>query len=230
MNLPRLFRSTFLFFGLFLPCLIQLHAQNAQLSGIVRDSSGAVIRDAKIRVEDVATHVASEVTTNAQGVYSLPSLPPGTYRIRARSSGFEQKAIQDLKVEVAAKVSLNISLQVGSESQTVSVDASGLQINTTDAAVSTVIDQKFVENIPLNGRSFQSLLTAVPGVTAVPATRGQGFGGELTVNGMRTEANYYTVDGVSMNTGASSATPGCRIRGIYSQPDWARYNAELDLH
>jgi hypothetical protein len=208
MNLPRLFRSTFLFFGLFLPCLIQLHAQNAQLSGIVRDSSDAVIRDAKIRVEDVATHVASEVTTNAQGVYSLPSLPPGTYRIRARSSGFEQKAIQDLKGEVAAKVSLNISLQVGSESQTVSVDASGLQINTTDAAVSTVIDQKFVENIPLNGRSFQSLLTAVPGVTAVPATRGQGFGGELTVNGMRTEANYYTVDGVSMNTGASSATPG----------------------
>lgn len=183
-------------------------AQNAKLSGVVRDASEAAIPNASIEIENTVTHVKWDTRTNEEGVYTAASLPPDTYRLIVSAPGFAQEIIEPLKVDVAAKISLDVILKVGTQSQTVSVDASGLQIDTTDGAASTVINREFVENIPLNGRSFQSLLTAVPGVTVVPSTRGQGFGGELTVNGMRAEANYYTVDGVSMNTGAAPSTPG----------------------
>jgi hypothetical protein len=182
--------------------------RNAQLSGLIRDSSHAAVRDAAIQVENTSTHVKWSATSNGNGLYFAPSLSPGVYRITVQSPGFEQQVVEDLKLEVEAKVSFDITLKVGSEKQSVTVDASGIQINTTDAAVSTVLDQKFVENMPLNGRSFQSLLTAVPGVSVVPSSNGQGYSGELTVNGMRTESNYYLVDGVSMNTGAAASTPG----------------------
>ncbi|MDE1175837.1 MAG: TonB-dependent receptor [Edaphobacter sp.] len=182
-------------------------AQNAQLSGLVRDSSKASIPNAAIELESTSTHVKWQARSNGEGLYLLPSLQPGVYRMTVQARGFDQQVIQGLKLEVAAKVSLEITLKVGSENQTVTVDGSGLQMNTMDASVSTVIDQKFVENIPLNGRSFQSLLSLVPGVTAVPSN-GVGSGGEMTVNGQRTEANYFTVDGVSANSGAGLSTPG----------------------
>lgn len=183
-------------------------AQNAQLSGLVRDSTGALVPNASLKIENTGTHFVWEATSNGEGVYVLPSLPPGSYQIRVNASGFQQKVIRDLTLEVAGKSSLNVVLNVGSEDQSVTVNAGGVQIDTTDATVSTVVDQKLVENIPLNGRSFQSLLTAVPGVTVVPSSNGQGYSGELSVNGMRTESNYYIVDGVSMNTGAAASTPG----------------------
>jgi hypothetical protein len=183
-------------------------AQNAQLSGQVRDASGAAVVDAVLKIENQATNFAWEVRSNGDGVYLLPSLPPGDYRIAVSASGFQPREVRDLRLEVAGKSALNFVLTVDGEKQTVTVSASGMQIDTTDAAISTVVDQKFVENIPLNGRSFQSLLTAIPGVQVVPSTQGQGYGGEMSVNGMRTESNYYMVDGVSMNTGVAASTPG----------------------
>lgn len=186
---------------------ITAFAQNAQLSGLVRDSSNASIPNANIEIENTSTHVKGQSKSNSEGLYLLPSLQPGTYKLTVKAPGFDQQVFQNLKLEVAGKVSLEVTLKVGSENQTITVDGSGLQMNTIDASVSTVVDQKFVENMPLNGRSFQSLLTMVPGVTAVPSN-GVGYGGEMTVNGQRTEANYFTVDGVSANTGAGLSTPG----------------------
>jgi hypothetical protein len=110
-------------------------------------------------------------------------------------------------VTVGAKISLDFTLKVGLQSEQVSVDGSGENINTTDASVSTVIGRNFVENLPLNGRSFQSLITLSPGVTVVPSA-GVGSSGEISVNGQRTEANYYTIDGISANTGASVSSAG----------------------
>jgi hypothetical protein len=131
------------------------------------------------------------------------------------AAGFEKKVIDDITLEVAGKVTMNVTLAVGGMSQTVTVNGSGLNINTTDASVSTVIDRQFVENIPLNGRSFQSLLTMVPGVSIVPS-QGAGIGGEVSVNGQRTEANYFTVDGVSANTGASATSGTTGFGGGFS--------------
>jgi len=88
----------------------------------------------------------------------------------------------------------------------VTVEAGASMLNTTDASVSTVVDQTYVKNMPLNGRSFQSLILLTPGiVTATPQQRGAvGTTGEFSVNGQRTESNYYTVDGVSANVGTAS--------------------------
>ncbi|WP_031496704.1 TonB-dependent receptor [Bryobacter aggregatus] len=182
--------------------------QPAELSGFVRDTTGAAVANARLTIRNLDTNVQLTVSSNGLGIYNLPSLPPGRYELSVEAVGFQKQIIEDIKLEVAAKVAREILLPVGSLSQAMTVNGSGININTVDASVSTVIDRHFVENMPLNGRSFQSLLTLVPGVTAVVSSRGTGQSGAMSVNGQRTESNYFTVDGVSANTGASPSTPG----------------------
>jgi hypothetical protein len=96
--------------------------------------------------------------------------------------------VGNLRLYVASKVSLDFVLHPGAVSRSVTVDGSGINLNTTDASVSMVIDRRLIENLPLNGRSFQSLMTLAPGVLVVPS-QGVGQSGELSVNGQRTESN-----------------------------------------
>lgn len=188
--------------------LIQpLVGQSAQLSGLVRDAMKAVVPNAVITLENLDTHEHLETKSNGDGLYSVPSLPPGRYQLTASAAGFEQQLVREFKVDVAGKASLDLTLHVGNETQTVSVDATGTQMNTVDASVSTVVDRKFVENLPLNGRSFQSLLTLIPGVVAVPSS-GSGTSGQIAANGMRSESNYFLIDGVSANGGVNNVSPG----------------------
>jgi hypothetical protein len=200
-------RKLVLFSCLALSSPMALLAQSAQIGGIVRDESRAAIPHASIVIESLDTHEKSETKSNGDGVYSLPSLQPGRYQLTVQAPGFEQKIFREFKVDVSAKASLDVVLKVGSEAQSVTVDATNAQMNTTDASVSTVIDRKFVENLPLNGRSFQSLLTLIPGVVAVPSS-GAGASGQLAVNGMRSESNNFQIDGVSANSGVNSSSPG----------------------
>ncbi len=182
-------------------------AQNARVSGLVSDAQKASVPSAVIEVVDQNTQVKTTAKSNGSGLYSIPSLPPGRYRISVSAPGFETQIIENVNLAVASKVSLDIVLHPGNVTQTVMVNGDSLEINTTDASVSTVVDRKFVENMPLNGRSFQSLLTVIPGVAVVPSS-GVGASGEITVNGQRTEANYFTVDGVAANTGNSPTANG----------------------
>jgi hypothetical protein len=177
------------------------------MSGLVRDQTKAVIPQAVITLENLDTHQHIETKSNGEGIYSVPSLLPGRYQLTATAPGFEQQIVREFKVDVAGKASLDLTLNVGSETQSVSVDATGTQMNTVDASVSTVVDRKFVENLPLNGRSFQSLLTLIPGVVTVPSS-GSGASGQIAVNGMRSESNYFTIDGVSANSGVNNSSPG----------------------
>lgn len=181
-------------------------AQNAEVSGLVMDAQKAVIPHATVELTNVATQVKTAATTNQTGIYTVASLQPGVYRLSASASGFQTQVMENVVVSVAAKLSFEFILRPGNVSQTVTVDASADNINTIDASVSTVIDHQFVENIPLNGRSFQPLMTLSPGVSVVPSVEGRN--GELTVNGQRTESNYFTVDGVSATTGANPTSPG----------------------
>jgi hypothetical protein len=190
-----------------------LLAQNAQLTGIVTDPSKAAIPHVTIEILNEQTQETTPANSNDTGFYTANALKPGTYRITFAATGFQTQVVEHATVAVAGKINLDVTLRPGGVSETVSVDASGLEINTVDATVSTVIDRQFVNTIPLNGRSFQSLLTAVPGVSVVPST-GTGNSGEFTVNGQRTEGNYFTVDGVSANTGASPS--GIGIGGGFS--------------
>jgi hypothetical protein len=181
--------------------------QSAQISGLVTDPSKAAIPEATVEIVNQNTDVKTSSRSNGSGLYIASSLIPGKYRISVTAPGFDMQVVENLVIEVGARASLDFVLHAGKVTESVTVDGTGLQINTTDATVSTVVDRQFVENIPLNGRSFQSLMTAVPGVVAVPS-QGVGYSGELSVNGQRTEANYFTVDGVSANTGASTSNAG----------------------
>jgi hypothetical protein len=190
-------------------CSIPLFAQNADISGTVTDPSGAVIRNASVRLVNENTLVERDIRTNRDGVFSAPSISPGLYQVYVEAPGFSTEVLNDVKIDVAAQINLPFRLKIGKSQQVVNIDASGLQMNTTDASVSTVIDRNFVENMPLNGRSFQDLISMTPGVvTASPQSSftSPGSNGDFSINGQRTESNYYTVDGVAANVSAGPST------------------------
>lgn len=183
-------------------------AQQSTLSGVVTDSNGAAIAGASVTLANQATAQTITSSTNDGGRYNFLSVQPGTYKLSIEASGFTAIDFENLVVETASKVVRDVRMEVRTLDTTVVINDEGVKVNNTDASVGTVINRRFVENIPLNGRSFQSLLTIVPGVTAV-ASSGTGSSGGISVNGQRTEANYFTVDGVSANTGLPpTGTPG----------------------
>ncbi len=182
----------------------------ATLSGTVEDQNGATVPGATITVLNNATASERQTTTNEQGYFTLPLLQPGSYTLTARRDGFAPVQFKNVVLNVGDQKALRIQLKAGDINAVVQVIDEVPLVNTESPAVSTVVDRQFVENMPLNGRSFQSLLTMAPGVAAVPNTGSQvaptalvGYGGEIAVNGQRTEANYFTVDGVSSNTGTA---------------------------
>jgi|HubBroStandDraft_6_1064221.scaffolds.fasta_scaffold00139_32 hypothetical protein len=181
---------------------------SATVTGEVTDQSGRVVPDVAIVFTNINTGSPYVTRTNRDGIYSLPGLEPGVYRANIAKDGFKSIVKPDIELHVQDQVSINFALQVGSVSETVTVQAQGININTTDAAVSTVIDRDFVANIPLNGRSFQDLLALVPGVSLYSVGGGVGSNGEFTVNGQRPEANYFAVDGVSANVGTAPGSFG----------------------
>ncbi len=218
-NLRRLPCSSFLLFfaaTFFVACLAVSSSAFAQteLAGVygrVTDQSGAVIVDADVEIKNVETNQSVTVKTNHDGLYTIPSLHPGHYLISARKPGFKTVTVTQLELNIQDNVVRNFALQVGSIAETVTITADDFHLNTTDGSVSTVVDQTYIKNMPLNGRSFQSLILLTPGVvTQTPqplgGPSGLGLTGEFSVNGQRPESNYYSVDGVSGNVGGSTSS------------------------
>src|SRR5262249_49169824 len=148
-------------------------------------------------VVNSATSLERTATTGDSGYFNIPLLPPGTYTVTARREGFAPLRAENVILNVGDQKALQIQLKTGDVNATVEVSSQAPLINESPA-VGTVVDRQFVENMPLNGRSFQSLLSLTPGVIAVTSASA-GVRGEFSVNGQRAEANYYTVDGVSAN-------------------------------
>src|SRR6266404_677656 len=140
------------------------------ISGLVLDPSGRAIAGAEILIVNDGTAVTYPGTTNGEGIYAIPNLPPGPYRIQVSKVGFKTLIKPDVVLNVQSAVAINFTLPVGAVAETVTVEGGAPLVNTQDASVSTVVDRRFVENMPLNGRSFQALITLTPGVTLTPTT------------------------------------------------------------
>jgi hypothetical protein len=179
--------------------------ETATLSGVVTDPKGDVVPEVEVMATRIETATALTTKTNGAGIYVFTSLPPGHYHLEVEKPGFKAIAIKDIELHVQDKVERNFALEIGSVSETVTVTAQGVNMNTTDASVSTVVDRQFAENLPLNGRSFQTLIQLTPGV--VLTTSSYDSDGQFSVNGQRADSNYWMVDGVSANVGVS-ASPG----------------------
>ena len=190
----------FLFLVSYSPVL-RAQSTNASLSGRITDPSKAVIADARIAAISAGTNLRYETATNSGGEYFLANLPPGGYRIEIEKSGFKKLIKPDVILHVQDVLEINFEMAVGSASETITVESGAPLVNTESATVSTVVDRTFVEDIPLNGRSFQTLLMLTPGVV-VTATAFDDQG-QFSVNGQRADANYFTVDGVSANFGVT---------------------------
>jgi|HubBroStandDraft_1064217.scaffolds.fasta_scaffold03761_5 hypothetical protein len=182
---------------------------NATISGGVTDASGDFIVNAEVEIANDFTGVVYSAATNNEGMYIVPILPPGHYHVQVSKPGFKTIIKADVVLNVQSALALNFTLPVGATSESITIDSASAAINTTDGSVSTVVDRQFVENMPLNGRSFQDLISMTPGVSTASPQSGSGPGaigatGDFSVNGQRTESNSYSVDGVSANVGAGN--------------------------
>lgn len=174
---------------------------NGTISGLVVDPSERAIAGAEVLVVNDATGVKYAGTTNGEGIYALPNLPPGSYRIQVSKIGFKTIIKPDVVLNVQSAVAINFTLPVGAISETLTVKGGAPLVNTESGSVSTVIDRSMVENLPLNGRTFNMLLQLTPGVViAQAASNNQG---QFSVAGQRTSANNFLIDGVSANFGVA---------------------------
>lgn len=188
---------------MFSPGRAGAQSATATLSGIVVDENGAVIPGVNIVVINIGQGFQRSTTTKDEGNFVVALLPPGTYIVKAERDGFATAEIREVVLNVNDQVALQIQLKVGTlVGQMVTVLERTSLINESPAVQSTV-DQRFVENLPLNGRSIQSLIGLTPGVILTKANAGEG--GQFSINGQRANANYFTVDGVSANVGVSAA-------------------------
>ncbi len=179
-----------------------LSAQTAELSGFVKDQSGATVPRAHIELRSQERGTRFRTTTNKEGLYGIPGLYPGSYDATVRAEGFRTLTRDGILLNVGDRAGLDFSLQLSGVSTSITVSptlafSGGEAPVTQGASVGTLVDQRFVSNMPLNGRSFQSLIHLTPGVAI--AASGAETPGQFSVNGQRTNANYITVDGVSAN-------------------------------
>jgi hypothetical protein len=191
---------------LFAGCL-SAQSPNGIINGLVLDPTGGVIAGAEIRIVNDATSVQYVGKTNGEGIYVVSDLPPGTYRLQVSKIGFKTLIKPDIILNVQDSLAINFTLPVGAASETITVVGGASLVNTESATVSTVVDRQFAENLPMNGRSFQTLIYLTPGVVVTPSNASDG--GQFSVNGQRASSNYWMVDGVSANIGVSATyNPG----------------------
>ncbi len=179
-------------------------AQNtASLNGVVSDPSGAVVRGATVTLQSESRGAEQHSKTNGDGVYVFPFVSPGSYLLSVQSQGFKRFQRTHIQVDTAQKSVADVRLEIGSATETVAVTGDRVLLNQSDGSVGGVIDRTLIENVPLNGRSLQSLFTMVPGVTLVAVgTSPDTTDGTIIVNGQRAMSNQLIVDGVSANVSA----------------------------
>jgi hypothetical protein len=187
-----------------------LHAQAVgEITGTVTDPTGAVVPSASITATNVSTGVSQTTLSTAAGNYTLARLPVGTYTVTAEAKGFKKGLANSITLDVSQQREVDFTLALEGVTATVEVSAAPPLINTTNATLAQVVSSEQVENLPLNGRNIEGLMTMQPGI--VPYTGNMGWmSGELAGNGNRGETAVGTLDGADISD-AEMGTSSLRI-------------------
>src|SRR5687767_7616625 len=173
------------------------------ITGEVKDGSGAVIPGASVTAQNTGTNATREMASNEAGAYTFSALPPGPYIVKAELAGF-RTVTREVSLQIEATVRVNFTMEIGTLAETTEVTGVAPLITTENATVGTVIENRRIVELPLNGRNFLSLVALSPNVSAEFAGAGQAGdrqGGsrasqQISISGQRREFNYYTLDGV----------------------------------
>ena len=186
------------------------------INGTVRDPQGAAVPNAEVTITEESTNATRTVKTNDEGFYSVPSLPVGRYTVSAAPAGFKKTISSGVELHIGDKVNVDLNLEVGAVGETVTVTGESSLVQTRNSDVSSLVTQKQVTELPLNGRNYAQLVTLVPGISPVTqAGAGGAFGTggtgldshvDMSVNGNGSNANMWTVDGVNNMDVGSNAT------------------------
>ena len=167
--------------------------------GNVLDESGAAIPGVAVKVTNEGTSAERSVIASSAGTYTVPALPPGIYTVQAEMAGFRIEVQKNLKLEVNQTLRVDLAMKVGEVSERVEVNGVAAQLQTDSSTVATTVDNKKVVELPLNGRSFTQLTILVPGAVGTGAATFQSSGTTVSISGLRSENNNYTLDGVNNN-------------------------------
>ena len=193
-----------LLFVLTLALPVRGQTPSGEISGIVTDASGLAVPGVSVTLANQATNVARTVQTNESGLYVISAIPPGTYDMKVELSGFGTVERKNILVQVGNAHRIPFTLQVGELSESIVVQAHSPLVQTENAAISTVIENRAIVELPLNGRNYLQLASLIPGATTNGPSSSQGkqrMGGQrnsfaLNVAGQRIHFNHYSLDGV----------------------------------
>ncbi|MDQ2834516.1 MAG: TonB-dependent receptor [Acidobacteriota bacterium] len=195
---------------------LQGQVSTGTVAGTVTDASGAVVADAPVVITNAATGITTRSSTSSAGLYSVPGLQVGIYRVSVTVPGFAPQQVNNVILNVGAQPEINIQLRVGSTSEKVNVTTAPPAIDVVTSTTMPVVDERTIVTLPLNGRDWTQLANLQPGVAAVRTQSpvavtnqraNRGVGNQLTVGGARPQQNNYRVDGISIND-YSNGGPG----------------------
>jgi len=192
-------KNSFRLLGGFLLAVTLVFGQTTtSVTGLVTDPSGAVVPNVSVELNNLDNGSKRDVTTDANGAYSVPQLAPGNYRITAKATGFSSAVLSGLRFLVNTPATVNIKLEVGTVSDTVSISADAVQINTVDASLGNSFGSKPILQLPFEARNVAGLLSLQPGVTFAGANAPNSYRGG-NVNGGKNDQANVTLDGVDVN-------------------------------
>jgi hypothetical protein len=189
-------------------CISATHAQTVTgtVTGLVTDTTGAVIPGAQVVAHNLDTNVDSRGTTDSAGIYRIAFLPIGRYSVTVDAKGFGQQTVPPFQLEALQTPTFNLKLQPGGASETVTVSDAAPILDTSDATLSSTFTANTIQNFPLNGLDFSAITLYVPGAVSTVGTSGTTsierstyYTDSINLNGNRAQANNYTLDGIDIN-------------------------------
>ena len=187
------------------PALALAQLSTAELAGRITDQTGSVVAGARVTLRNTATGVERSNDSNDQGYYLFPAVQPGPYAVTARKAGFPDVTRDGIELQVDQRARVDFELKVGQVNEQVNVEASAVEVRTSSAELGSVMREKQVVDLPLNGRNFTQLLLLTPGASPISVGQNNGGGGSPTIgsftypsiNGASNRSNIFFTDGVN---------------------------------